>query len=64
MPPQRYLEDYLDLVAAVEDTAARSAFAGAGGRLCAAYDPRLHALKVTPDPGVIEVNTPSGRKLG
>ncbi len=56
MPPLAELEDYLDLLAAVELTA-RSL----GVRLVLEgypppRDPRLAVLAVTPDPGVIEVN--------
>jgi uncharacterized protein (DUF2126 family)/transglutaminase-like putative cysteine protease len=56
MPPTRTLEDYLDLVAAIEDTATRLSMPV----VCEGYPPhpdhRLHTLAVTPDPGVIEVN--------
>jgi uncharacterized protein (DUF2126 family)/transglutaminase-like putative cysteine protease len=56
MPPAAELEDYLALTAAVEATAAEL-----GQRVIVEgyeppRDPRLESFRITPDPGVLEVN--------
>ncbi len=61
VPPLRYLDDYLELIAAIEDSAADLKLPVLVEGYPPPYDPRLHQIKVTPDPGVIEVNTrPTG----
>ncbi|HSG64596.1 MAG TPA: transglutaminase family protein [Gammaproteobacteria bacterium] len=61
MPPVSELEDYLDLVAAIEDTCAEHSLKIQLEGYEPPTDRRLNSIKVTPDPGVIEVNVhPAG----
>jgi uncharacterized protein (DUF2126 family)/transglutaminase-like putative cysteine protease len=56
MPPATRLEDYLELVAAIEATASSQSQPIILEGYEPPRDPRLNSFRVTPDPGVVEVN--------
>ncbi|MCB1225612.1 MAG: transglutaminase family protein, partial [Verrucomicrobiales bacterium] len=56
LPPLRDTETFLELAAAIEDTAATLDLPVLLEGSPPPFDPRLDVIKVTPDPGVIEVN--------
>ncbi|MGE3508883.1 MAG: DUF2126 domain-containing protein [Vicinamibacterales bacterium] len=56
MPPVATADDYLELVSAVEATAAAQGVRVLLEGYPPPYDPRLRHITITPDPGVVEVN--------
>ena len=63
MPPLQVAEDYVDLLAAIEDTAAHLEMPVVVEGYTPPDDPRFRHIKVTPDPGVIEVNMQPAAQL-
>ena len=61
LPPVERLEDFLDLLGAIEDAAHDLKTPLVVEGYPPPTDHRLRHFKVTPDPGVIEVNTPPAR---
>ncbi|MBZ0189656.1 MAG: transglutaminase family protein [Candidatus Obscuribacterales bacterium] len=58
IPPLSKVDEYLELVTAVEEAAAQSGIKVRIEGYPPSPDPRLRSLSVTPDPGVVEVNLP------
>ncbi|MEO1539142.1 MAG: transglutaminase family protein [Pseudomonadota bacterium] len=56
LPPTGSVEEYLDLVSAVEEAAEDTAVPIHVEGYEPPFDPRLNVIKVTPDPGVLEIN--------
>jgi uncharacterized protein (DUF2126 family)/transglutaminase-like putative cysteine protease len=56
MPPQSNTEDYVELLAAIEDTACQLKTPVVIEGYAPPPDSRLNQISITPDPGVLEVN--------
>ncbi len=56
MPPVEKVDDYLELITAIEATAEELQLQVHVEGYSPPFDPRVEVIKVTPDPGVIEIN--------
>ena len=61
LPPLPAADDYVDLLSAIEDTSSQLSLPVCIEGYPPPVDPRLQQIKVTPDPGVIEVNVQPAR---
>src|SRR5207344_43325 len=64
MPPAEALEDYLEVVSAVEATSSELGFPVVLEGYEPPKDPRLESFRITPDPGVLEVNVQPAASWG
>ncbi|MEL6997578.1 MAG: transglutaminase family protein [Pseudomonadota bacterium] len=56
LPPVENAEAYVDMISAIEEAALETGLQVHIDGYAPPFDPRLNVIKVTPDPGVIEVN--------
>jgi len=64
MPPTGSADEYLDLIATAEETAAEMSLAIRIEGYEPPRDPNMNVIRVTPDPGVIEINIHPAKDWG